>query len=117
MPRRCGVRRKARYRCREPVAAAGHRRDDGLLAVSDGLTNLAYAMRQGLVGYDHVWPDRLDQFLLGHQAIRILHEIAQHLEALRTQLNIAVRGTQRAARDIQRIALELEHLKRRGPLA
>src|SRR5262249_39101523 len=61
-----GPRRLSRWQCRlrrrragrepqnprrEPVAAAGHGRDDGLLAVADGLTNLAHTLRQRFVGY------------------------------------------------------------------
>jgi hypothetical protein len=111
---RC-VRREPRDCRDEPVTAPRHGRDDGLLAVTDGLTNLADAMCQGLVGYHDVRPDRLDQFFLGHQAIRILHEIAQHLEAFRAQSNFAIRGSQRATGDVQRIALEFEHAERRGP--
>jgi hypothetical protein len=67
-------------------------------------------MCQRLIGHGHVRPDRLEQLLLGHKAIGILHEIAQQLEALRTQRNLAIRGSQRVARDIQRVSVESEHL-------
>jgi hypothetical protein len=69
-------------------------------------------MRQRFVGHDDVGPDGLDQLLFGDQTVRILHQIAQHFEALRTKRNRAICGPQRPARDIQRKALELEHLKR-----
>jgi hypothetical protein len=59
-------------------------------------------------------PDRPEQLVLGHQAVRILHEIAQQLEALAAERDLAIRGSQRVARDIQRISLELEHLERRA---
>ncbi len=67
-------------------------------------------MRQRLIGHGHVRPNRLDQFLLGHKAVSVFNKIAQDLEGLWTQLNIAVRSPQRAAPDIQRISLELKHL-------
>src|SRR5215471_5724355 len=105
-------RHDAHDRRREPIAAAQDSHDYGLLAVTDGLTNVAYAMRQRFVRDDDIRPDRLEQLLRGHQAIRILHEIAQQLEALRPKCNLAIRGSQRVPRDIQRISLELEHLER-----
>ena len=71
-------------------------------------------MCQRFVGYDNIWPDRLEQLVLGHQAIWILHEIAQQLEALAAKRNLAIRGSQRVACDIQRKSLELEHLERRA---
>ena len=98
----------------KPAPRSGRPRhgcDNGLLAVTDGLANLAHATCQRLVGYDNIRPDRLEQLLLGHQAIRILHEIAQQLEALRAKRKLAIRGSQRVPRDIQRISLELEHLR------
>jgi hypothetical protein len=41
----------------------------------------------------------------------VFNKIAQDLEGLRTQLNIAIRSPQGAARDIKRISLELKHLE------
>jgi hypothetical protein len=84
-----------------------------LLAVTDRLANLAHATRQRFFGYNNIRPDRLEQLLLGHQAIRILQKIAQHLEILRAKRNLAIGGPQRVPRDIQRISLELEHCDRR----
>jgi hypothetical protein len=106
---RRGARREAQNRRREPVAAARYGLDDGLLAVTDGLAHFAHAMCQHLVGYDHVRPDRLHQFLLGYNTVSVFKQIAQDLEGLWTQLKVAIRGTQRAARDM-RISLESEHL-------
>jgi len=74
-------------------------------------------MRQRLVGHGDVWPDRLEQLLLGHEAVRVLHEIAQHLEGLSTKLHVAIRGAQRAAGDIERISFESEHLEDRTVFA
>ncbi len=108
---RRGARRDARYGCDEPVAAPRHGRDDGLPAVADGLTNLADAMRQRLVGHDHVRPDRPYQFLFGDNTVSVFDEVAQDLEGLRTQLNVAICSPQGAAREIQRISLELKHLE------
>jgi hypothetical protein len=71
-------------------------------------------MRQRFVSHDNIWPDRLEQLLLGHQAIWILQEIAQQLEALPAKRNLAIRGSQRVACNIERISLELEHLERRA---
>jgi hypothetical protein len=85
---------------------------DGLLAVTEGLPNLAHAMRQRFVGYDNIRPDRLEQLLLGQQAIWIFHEIAQQFEALATKRNLAIPGSQRVPHDIERISLELKHLER-----
>jgi hypothetical protein len=68
-------------------------------------------MGQRLVSHNDVWPDRLNQFLLGHKTISVFNKITQDLEGLRAQLNIAIRSPQRAARDIQRISLELKHLE------
>jgi len=48
--------------------------------------------------------------LLGYNTVSVFKQIAQDLEGLWTQLKVAIRGTQRAARDIQRISLESEHL-------
>src|SRR5262249_59612091 len=93
----------------EPVATARYVPDDGLLAVTDGLTNLAHAVCQRLVGHDHIRPDRLHEFLLGYNPVSVFKQIAQDLERLWAQLNLAVRGSQRAPFDIQRISLESEH--------
>ena len=41
---------------------------------------------------------------------KVLKQIAQDLERLWAQRNVVIRGTQRVARDIQRISLETEHL-------
>src|SRR5262249_44941263 len=109
--RRRGVRRDAQNRRNEPVADTWHRRDDGLPAVTEGLPDLAHAMRQRFVGHDDVRPNRLGQLLFRDWPIGILHEIAQHFEALRTKLNCPICGAQRPARSIQRKALELEHLE------
>src|SRR5262249_58360411 len=51
---------------------------------------VASVMAWSFVGYDNIWPDRLEQLLLGHQAIPILHEIAQQLEALASKRNLAI---------------------------
>src|SRR5215831_10203773 len=66
-------------------------------------------MCQRLVGHGHVRPNRLNQFLLGHKTVSVFNKIAQDLEGLWAQLNVAVRSPQRAAPDIQRISLELKH--------
>jgi hypothetical protein len=71
-------------------------------------------MCQRFVGCCDIRPDRPEQLLLAHQAFRILQKIAQQLEALWTQRNLAVGGSQRVALGIQRISLELEHLQRRA---
>jgi hypothetical protein len=71
-----------------------------LPAVTDRLANLAHTTRQRFVGYDHIRPDRLEQLLLGHEAIRILHKIAQQFEILRAKRNLAIGGSQRVSRDI-----------------
>ncbi len=110
-PRRHGARRDAQHRRGEPVPAARHGLDDGLRAVTDGVTHLAHAMRQRFLGYGHIRPDRLQQLFLGHQAIRILREIVQQLEALPPQRNLAICASQRVARDIERISSELQHLE------
>src|SRR5215468_4215235 len=94
----------------EPVAAARHGRNNDLLAVTDRVANLTDAAHQRFVGYGHIRPDRLEQLLLGHQAIGILHKIAQQLEVLGAKRNLAIGGSQRVPRDIQRISLESEHL-------
>src|SRR5262249_19464087 len=106
-----GARRDPRHRRREPVAAARHCRDDGLPAVPDGLTNLADAMRQYFLGHGHIRPDCLDQFLFGYKTVGVFNEVAQNLEGLRTQLHVAIRGSQGAAREIERISLELKHVE------
>jgi hypothetical protein len=111
---RRGARREAQNRRREPVAAARYVLDDGLLAVTDGLTNLAHAVCQRLVGHDHIRPDRLHQLLLGYNTVSVFKQITQDLERLWAQLKLAVRRSQRAVCDIQRISLELEHLRRRA---
>jgi hypothetical protein len=82
-----------------------------LLAVSNRLTNLAHALCQRFIGYDDIGPDRLQQLILGHQAIWILHEKTQQLEALAAERNLTIPSAQQAARDIKRISLELEHLE------
>jgi hypothetical protein len=67
-------------------------------------------MCQHLVGHDHIRPDRLHQFFPGYNTVSVFNEVAQDLEGLWTQLKVAIRGSQRAACDIQRISLESEHL-------
>src|SRR5262245_62158483 len=70
-------------------------------------------MRQGFLRGYSIRPDRLQQFLLGYHAVWIFREIAQQLEILPPQRNLPIRGSQRVARDIERISLELQHLERR----
>src|SRR5215470_1363819 len=77
------TRRDPRYRCDEPVTAPRHGRDNGLPAVTDGLANLADAMRQCLVGHNHVRPDCPYQFLFGYNTVSVFDEVAQDLEGLR----------------------------------
>src|SRR6266852_9352507 len=72
------------------------------------MADLAHAMHQQLVGCGRVGPNRLDKLALGHQAAGILDEITQDLEALRTQLHIAIRDLQRTARHVQSMPYELE---------
>src|SRR5262249_10574119 len=112
--RQSRARRDAQNRCREPVAATWHGHDDVLPAVADGLTNLAHAMRQYLVGHDHIRPDCLYQLLFGYQTVSVLSEVVQDLDSLRTQLNVAIRRSQRVAREIQRKSLELQHIAARA---
>jgi hypothetical protein len=109
-PRRSSQCAKLARRTGSQCAAS---RDDSLLVVTEGSPDLTHAMRQRFVGHEDVRPDDLDQLFFGYQAIGILHEKAQHFEALRTKVNRVTWGSQRPARDIQRKALELEHLKRR----
>jgi hypothetical protein len=47
----------------------------------------------------------------GDKTVSVFNEVAQDLEGLRTQLNVAIRSPQGAAPDIQRISLELKHLE------
>jgi hypothetical protein len=108
--RRRSARCDAHNRRREPVAATRYGLDDGLVGIANGFAHFAHAMCQRLVRHVHVGPDSLKQLLPGHEAIGILQEIAQQLEALRAQRNLAIHGSQHIARDIQRISLELEHL-------
>ena len=82
-------------RDREAVSSAWHGFDDFLVSIGDGLAHFADATRERLVGHDHVRPDRLDQFVFGHQAPGILDQTAQHLEALGTQIDFAIGGPQR----------------------
>ena len=79
-------------------------------AVTDRLTHLADALRKRLVRDDHIRPNRLHKLALRHQAVGILDKVAQNLEALRAQLNLAIRPPQTTAHDIERVILELEHL-------
>src|SRR5262249_9009419 len=95
----------------EPIAAARNGFDDGLAAIANGLTRLAHAMCQDLIAHDYIRPDRLDQFLLGHKTASVFNEVAQNLHRLWTQHNVAIRNPQGAARDIQRVSLELKHLE------
>src|SRR5438093_3738444 len=53
---------------------------------------------------------RLDDFVFGHQPAAALDEVAQDIEAFGTQFDLAIGTTEAAARDIQRIAFEVEHL-------
>ena|SRR5215469_8843977 len=81
--RRCRAHRDAQNWRGKPVATARHRCDDVVCYHRGTCRTLTHAMRQPFISYDDVRPDDLDQRLFDHQAISVLHEIAQHFEAFR----------------------------------
>ncbi len=84
-----------------------------MLAVTKGMTHLAHALHERLVSHDHVRPYRLDQLVLGHEASRICDQVPEDLETPRAQFDLAVRGSEASANDIERVALKPENLRRR----
>ena len=60
------------------------------------------------VGYYDLVPHRADQFVLGHNSVGILDEVAQNVEALGPQFDILVVSAQPAARDIKRKSFKLK---------
>jgi hypothetical protein len=99
--RQLSARLKLRDRNRKTVSSSWHGLDDFLVGIGDGLTHFADASRERIVGHDHVWPGRFDQLVFGHQAPGIPNKVAQYLEALGTQVDLAISSPQTALYHIQ----------------
>ena len=54
--------------------------NDGSRLVIDGLANFDNALCQGVVGDDHVIPDRIEQFIAANQLATTGREAGQYLE-------------------------------------
>src|SRR5262245_14319005 len=97
-------------RCSETVAAPRHGLDQTLLAVAQRLTHVAHATRQRRVRHDDVRPYCFDQFVLRHQPAGILDEVAQHLEALRPEVDLAVAAAKYPVSEVERTVLEAKDI-------
>ena len=84
--------RMLRDRTRKAVSSARHGFDDCLIGVGDSLAYFADAAGERFVSHDNVRPDRLDELVFGDKATGIFDKTAQHLEALRTQIDCAAGG-------------------------
>src|SRR6202011_6193886 len=110
--RSCAILPKPRHRRGEPVAAAGHGLDDLLVAVAESLAQFAHAPLNRIIGYNHVRPDGPDDFVLRYEAAATFDKVTEDLKGLRAQLDVAIFGSQAAARHIKQECFELEYLRR-----
>ena len=60
------------------------------------------------VADEHVGPDRVEQFLFRDEPSGVLHEVAQHVECLGRQRNVAAVAFQTGAREVERARSEDE---------
>src|SRR5262249_1067684 len=102
--------RRQRHWSREEITPPWQGLDDALLAVRKRHTHVADTTSQRFIGDRDVRPDRFDEFVLWHQTARVLNEVAQNLEALRPQLDLALVLAQAASPQIEFVSLEEEGL-------
>jgi hypothetical protein len=84
--------------------------DDALLSIVKRDTHVADAAGQRFISHDDVGPDRLNELVLRYQPARVLDEIAQNLEALRPQLDLAIVRAEAASPQIELVSLEAKGL-------
>jgi len=66
-----------------------------LVFLPHGPPDIQQALDQGVVGDEGISPHRRDQLFLGHEAARMLGEIAEHLEGLRPEFPFLVASKKR----------------------
>jgi hypothetical protein len=75
--------------------------------IVEGGANVADAAGQGLVRGDAAAPDDLHQFILRDQAVGVLGEVPQKIEALGTQFHLAAVPKKAGALDVEGEVREL----------
>jgi hypothetical protein len=85
----------------EQVAAPANRLD-AVLRFSQFAPNLDEALHERVIGYRHVCPDRIHQFLLADQAARVSDQITEHVERARPQPDFIGSTDQQLTLHIQR---------------
>jgi hypothetical protein len=73
----------------EQIAATGNRPDHHAVNIAELLAQLANALHQRIVGNCHVAPNGIVKLLLGDETPGILGEMAQEMERLRPQIEVA----------------------------
>lgn len=106
---------RRRHRNVDHVAAPRHGPDDPHAALAERATNLADALRQGLVADGHAGPYRLHELVLADDPAGMLQQVADDVEALGTQGDLAAAGSQQPRP--RRVECEIVELKQLGHLS
>jgi hypothetical protein len=94
------------------IAAAGERRDEAVFsgALIESFAQYRNALGEIVFVYEGIWPDVLQQFILGDDSSGVLDEIEQHVKRATMQGHGALIASQCALKGINPELTELEYL-------
>jgi hypothetical protein len=69
--------------------------------VAQCFTDLPNPLCQGVLDDVHVWPDSLEQLILGEDSTSVLEEMLQELESLRRKVDVFAGAEQAALGPVQ----------------